>query len=173
MVKSSVKSKGNTGKIITVVVAVIVIVLIVWVLSANHSSNSNPYGNGYQSTSTIPQIYTVNLYSQGQVFSLKTNSATSESFSIPSGSYALNISGSYTSSDNTDVYLLNSVQYGAFTQSGNRIQNYTWYSGTNKGSTISIVNFAAGDTYYLVFYSGAVLGDTVTVVNPIVVHYTH
>jgi hypothetical protein len=165
--------KSNTGLIIGVVVVIVIIAIAFFALG--HSSSSNGGGGllSTQSTSTIPVVYTTNLYSQGQVFPLSTGGSNAESFSIPTGSWNMNISGSYQATQNTEAYILNSEQYGAFTQSKDHITNYTWYSGANGGDTINGVNLVAGNTYYMVFYTGAIFSDTVTVVNPIVVHYTH
>jgi hypothetical protein len=171
MAGTNTKKKSNTGIIATVVVVIIVIAFLAYVFGRGSSS---PYGGGgYSSTpSTVPQIYTIDLLSQGQVFSINAGGYYGVNFTVPSGSYSINVTGSYTSQGKVEVAILTPAQYGAFSQNQGSIASSQYYYGDTQGSTIN-AQLSAGQ-YTLIFYDpGIITQDTVTVVNPIVAHYTN
>ena len=175
MAKSNTKKKSNPGLIATVIVVVLIIVGVAYILGKYNNSLYSP--NGYTTTNTtpsipIPQIYTLSLLSQGQVFSINAGGRDFVNFTIPSGSYSINVSGSYTSQGKVEVAILTPAQYGAFTQNEDSITSSQYYYGDTQGSTIN-AQLSTGQ-YTLVFYDpGLITQDTVSVVNPIVVHYTN
>jgi hypothetical protein len=150
---------------------VVIIAGIAYFLGVNH--NSFQYLPSYSTvyTTTIPQIYTLTLLSQGQVFSIDAGSYYEVNFTIPQGAYSINVTGSYTSQGKVEVAILTPIQYGAFTQNKDSLASSQYFYGDTQGSTIN-AQLSAGQ-YTLVFYDpGIFTQDTVTVVNQIIAHYT-
>ena len=165
------KSGGNAGLAIAAVVIVLVVAGIFYTLGKSSPSPSGNYGgSGY--SSTVPQVYNVQVASQGAVFSINPGSSHGYNFTIPNGSYSISLSGSYTSQGKVEVAILTPAQYGAFTQNPSSIDSSQYYYGDTGGSTID-ASLSPGQ-YTLVFYDpGIITQDTVTVVNPITLTYTH
>jgi len=169
MKKNNTKSK--IGWAIAILVIVGILMLFVYSLGKN-SPSSYPKPNSYSTIyTTIPQVYTLSLFSQGQVFSINAGSYEYSNFTIPQGAYSVNITGSYTSQGKVEVAILTQAQYGAFTQNPSSISSSPYYYGDTQGSTIN-AQLSQG-SYVLVFYDPGVLTqDTVTIVNPIAAKYT-
>jgi len=168
-------TKINGGWIATIIVAILIIAGISYVLLINNetqqyqTSPSTIYTT--YTTTTIPQIHTLTLFSKGQVFSINPSYYEFVNFSIPQSAYSINITGSYTSQGKVEVAILTPAQYGAFTQNPSSIASTQYYYGDTQGATINAV-LPAGQ-YSLVFYDpGIFTQDTITVINPIVVEYT-
>ena len=171
MAGSEGKKRSSAGVIATVGVAVIIIAVIAFFLGSNRSSPYGGGGGGSTVYTTIPQVYTITLVSQGQVFSINPGSSYGINFTIPNGAYSINVTGSYTSQGKVEVAILTPAQYGAFSQNKDSITSSQYYYGDTQGSTIN-AQLGPGQ-YTLVFYDpGVFTQDTVTVVNPIVAHYT-
>jgi len=166
------RSKPNIGWIATTIVALVIIAgFIIFAMmndaSQQHQMSSSP---GY-TTVPPPQVYKNTLFSNGQVFSINPGSYEYVSFSIPQGSYSINITGSYVSQGKVEVAILTPVQYGAFTQNPSSITSSQYYYGDTQGATIN--NVLSAGQYTLVFYDpGIITQDTITVINPIIVSYT-
>ncbi len=168
-----------TGKIVIIGVIIVVAIVAIAFFAFQHLGGGISISSS-QSTSTIPTVYNITVYTQG-VLSLGDAESNGKffpipyvsSWEIPSGSRNMSISGSYASSNNTEAYILTPAQYGTFTKSDEKITGYVWYSGSTRGATLGGINMSAGNTYYFIFYSKSLWVDNVTIVNPIVVHYTH
>jgi hypothetical protein len=167
---TSYKKKSKARLIATIVVAVVIVIGIVHILNSSSSNLTYPTSN-YPTNYPTPQVYSITLFPQGQVFSINASSYEYVNFTVPQGAYSINVSGSYTSQGKVEVAILTPVQYGAFTQNSSVITSAQYYYGDTQGSTIN-AQLSAG-SYILVFYDpGLITQDTVTIVNPIVLRYT-
>lgn len=164
------KTKSKMGLIATIIVAIVIIAGIAYLLGVKHSNSL--YQPSYSTVyTTIPQTYTVPLFSQGQVFSINPGSYELVNFTIPQGAYSINVTGSYTSQGKVEVAILTQAQYGAFTQNPSSIKSSQYYYGDTQGSTIN-AQLSAG-SYTIVFYDpGLITQDTISIVNPITAKYT-
>lgn len=176
------KSRSN-GLIqaIFVVAAIMTIIGVLWQLGLlnNLPSVLGNTNTGASCTITPPtKPFGLMFYKQGDVFCINPGQTIQENISIVSGDSVsgMSINGSYTSSGNIQLYVLNSFQYGQFTEAlatKGKISNDTWYSGNNQGRVINATNLAAGDTYYLVFYDNSSSVDTITIQSSIDGTYTY
>ena len=162
---------SNNGNWIAAIVVIIVILAALYFIN---KGNSSPYG-GSSSYSTIyttvPQVHTISLVPQGQVFSINPGSSYGYNFTIPNGAYSISVVGSYTSQGQVEVAILTPAQYGAFTQNKNSLTSSQYYYGDTQGSTVN-AQLSAGQ-YTLIFYDpGLFTQDTVTVINPLTLTYT-
>lgn len=126
-------------------------------------------------TANVPTraSYSTVFYSQGAVFCIPSNKAVVQNFSISGYSNVAGVNGSYTASTDTELYILNSVQYGEFLKSENNVTDYTWYSGNNQGTTINATLLNSQDTYYLVFYTTSSALDTINIARSIQISYKY
>ncbi len=162
------KNKGSKSWIVAISIVILIIVVIVYNSGVNQQSYQ-PIAKVY---TTTPQIYSINLFSSGQVFSLNASQYESFNFIIPQGAYFINVTGSYTSQGKIEVAILTPTQYGAFTQNPSSISSSQYYYGDTHGSTIN-AQLLPGQ-YILVFYDpGIFTQDTITIVNPIIAYYTN
>jgi hypothetical protein len=147
---------------------VIVIVAIAYFAGLN-INGTLPYSSPNQAV-VVPQVYTLPLLSQGQVFSINPGSYDVANFTVPNGAYSISLAGSYTSQGKIEVAILTQTQYGAFTQNPSSISSSQYYYGDTQGSTIN-AQLSAGQ-YTLIFYDpGIFTQDTVTIVNQITLTY--
>ena len=172
------KNTGNrSGGVVALIVVAVVVIGALLLLSNGGFSGSAPTSSSSSSSSystTVPVVHNYTLVSQGDVFSLSNGQYQEQIFSVPTGAWSISLTGSYTASDNVQVLVLTPEEYGAFTQNPSSVvssNNYVWYSGSNKGSTLSGVGLTSG-SYYIVFYYNGVFGTTVTIVNPVTLQYT-
>jgi len=173
MVESNT-NKPNIWWVVTTIIAIFIIVIFIIfsvITNVSHQYQTNS-STGYTNVPPpSPQIYTITLYSSGQVFSINQQYYEGVNFSIPQGAYSINITGSYTSQGKIEVAILTPTQYGAFTQNPSSITSSQYYYGDTQGATIN--TFLTPGQYYLVFYDpGIITQDTVTIINPIVIKYT-
>ena len=156
------------------IAAIAIIIIGVAAISYSAGTNKNPYisGGGYTpTTQPAPQVHTVTLLLQGNVYSINPGSSDIVNFTIPSDAYSISVVGSYTSQGKIEVAILTPTEYGAFTESTSSIQSSQYYYGDTQGSTIN-AKLSPGQ-YTLVFYDpGIITQDTVTVINPITLTYT-
>lgn len=158
--------KSGKKTVMIVVIVVIIILALIFILPPLLSSITG------SSTSTSPTTQSNTLLSSGTVESLSPGYYYYVNFTLPSGSYSISLSGSYTSNNNVEVGVLTATQFGAFTQNPSSISSAGWYSGDNDGATISFTP-SPGTSYSLVIYDANVFtSDTVTVVNAVTLTYT-
>jgi hypothetical protein len=163
MVKASSSKKSNKGWIVAIIFTVIVI-------AGLNINGTLPYSSPNQAV-VVPQVYTLPLLSQGQVFSINPGSYYLVNFTIPQGAYSINVTGSYNSQGKIEVAILTQTQYGAFTQNPSSISSSQYYYGDTQGSTINAQLSSPGQ-YTLIFYDpGIFTQDTVTIVNQITLTY--
>ena len=160
--------------IVTIIVVVGVILGIIAELpqiSAVLSGLTNRPAGQYSGMScnstvlTVPYSYT--LYGAGDVFCITNGENVTKNFTVNNYNnaygYNIGLNGSYSSSADTELYVLNPIQYGEFLAKNTSIKNYTWYSGIGLGSGINVKNLANGQTYYVIFYTKSSAQDYITI----------
>ena len=114
---------------------------------------------------TVPYSYT--LYGAGDVFCITNGENVTKNFTVNNYNnaygYSIGLNGSFSSSADTELYVLNPIQYGEFLAKNTSIKNYTWYSGVGLGSVINVKNLANGQTYYVIFYTKSSNQDYITI----------
>ena len=157
--------KKSGKKTVTIVVIVAIIILaFIFIPSSLLSSMTG------SSTSTSQTTQSNTLLSSGTVEPLSPSDYY-VNFTLPSESYSISLSESYTSNNNEEIGVLTATQFGAFTQNPFSISSAVWYSGDNDDPTISFIP-SPGTSYSLVIYNAnAFTSDTVTVVKAVNLTY--
>jgi hypothetical protein len=118
--------------------------------------NSNATSGGYGT-----------LYVASDVFCITNGQNVTRNFTVNNYNnawgYKIGLNGSYSSSADTELYVLNPIQYGEFLAENTSIKNYTWYSGVGLGSVINVKNLANGQTYYVIFYTKSSTPDYISI----------
>ncbi len=168
---SKKKNKGSRSWIVAIS-AISIVILIIVVIVSTSGVNRQSYQPIAKVHTNTPRTYSINLFSPGQVFSLNAGQSKFLNFTIPQGAYSINVTGSYTSQGKIEVAILTPTQYGAFTQNPSSISSSQYYYGDTHGSTIN-AQLLPGQ-YILIFHDpGIFTQDTITIVNPIIAHYTN
>ncbi|MEM4066949.1 MAG: hypothetical protein QXV17_08830 [Candidatus Micrarchaeaceae archaeon] len=144
--------KKKSRKKLYAVIAVILIIVIIAVVAA------------------APKTYTETIMSSGTVKSLGAGQYIYAAFTVPSGDTA-SVQGSYISSGNIEVAVMNAAEYSSFVNGSSSISNAIFYSGDNTGATIS-ASMGSGTYYIVIFDANIITPDTFTVVNSITVSIT-
>lgn len=171
MAQKKKSGSKSAGVIATVVVLIIIVAGFFYIEGRSSSGGGGGGGGGSGYTTTVPQVHTITVSSQGTVFSVNPGSSYGYNFTVPEGAYSISLTGSYSSQGKIEVAILTPAQYGAFTQNPSSISSSQYYYGDTGGATVD-TSLSAGQ-YTLVFYDpGVFTQDTVTIVNPMTLTYT-